>query len=373
MPSQSKIKGQIQYLPLTVIHKHSKNPRLIKDRQFKILTESIHNNPDYFEARPIICSDRTGENVILAGHMRYEAAKKLKLSEVPVFILKGLTEEREREIMIRDNVGNGEWNWDILSVDYDVEQLAEWGLELPDFEVREEVNEDDFNASTNIKTDIKIGDLFHVGVHKLLCGSSSEINDVQRLLDGEKADMIFTDPPYDLEDNYSQNIFDVAKDDCHIFIMNSDRLLIENVNNGYSWFRKFFAVDFRQARLVSNNQPMTRVDLIAEFCKGKTKFNNLYDGFSTLIECSKIHNDNEDVNFGFNQAKRIELPSTFIQHYSNKNELIIDFFGGAGSTMAASEQLGRRCYMMEIDPVNCQIIINRMKEKYNLSVKKIAN
>jgi DNA modification methylase len=190
-------------------------------------------------------------------------------------------------------------------------------------------------------------------------------------MQGEKSDMIFTDPPYDLEDSYSQNIFDSVKEDSHIFIMNSDKLLIENVNNGFNWFRKFFSVDFRQARLVSNNQPMTRVDLIAEFCKGKTKFNNLHDGFSTLIECAKIHNDNEKINFGHKQAKKIELPSTFIQHYSNENELIGDFFGGSGSTMAACEQLNRNCYMMELEPKNCQIILDRMKKCYNLDANKL--
>jgi DNA modification methylase len=186
------------------------------------------------------------------------------------------------------------------------------------------------------------------------------------------SDLIFTDPPFDLEDSYSQNIFDVAKEDSHIFIMNSDRLLIDNVNNGIMWFRKFFAVDFRQARLVSNNQPMTRVDLIAEFCKGKTKFNNTFDGFSTLIECAKIHNSNEAINFGHKQAKKIDLPAKFIEHYSNEGELLVDFFGGSGSTMAACEQMNRRAKLIEYDPKNCQIIIDRMKKCYNLDANKLT-
>jgi DNA modification methylase len=153
--------------------------------------------------------------------------------------------------------------------------------------------------------------------------------------------------------------------------MNSDRLLIDNINNGIKWFRKFFAVDFRLARLVSNNRPMTRVDLIAEFSKGKTKFNNLFDGFSTLITSAKIHNDNSNVNFGHNQAKRVELPAVFIKHYSNKNEVVCDFFGGSGTTMAACEQLDRICYMIENSPEHCQRIINRMETCYNLKAKKV--
>jgi site-specific DNA-methyltransferase (adenine-specific) len=213
--------------------------------------------------------------------------------------------------------------------------------------------------------------MFQVGGHRLLCGDSTDSDQVARLMGGELADMIFTDPPYDLEDNYSGNIFEIVKESCHIFIMNSDKLLIQNVNNGFKWFRKFFAVDFRLARLVDNNQPMTRADFIAEFCKGKTRFKNLYDGFSTLIQCAKISNNNDSINFGHKQAKRVELPATFISHYSEKNEIIVDLFGGSGSTMAAAEQLERKCYMMEFEPKNCQIIINRMKKMYNLEETKL--
>ncbi|MGR4857880.1 DNA methyltransferase [Bacteroides pyogenes] len=154
--------------------------------------------------------------------------------------------------------------------------------------------------------------------------------------------------------------------------MNSDRLLIDNVNNGIQWFRKFFAVDFRIARLVSNNQPMTRVDLIAEFCKGKTRFNNLRDGFSTLIECAKIHNDNEKINFGHKQAKRVDLPGNFIAHYSDPGNLIVDLFAGSGSTIVAALQLGRKCYAQEYAPSNCQIIIDRLKKTFkDIEIKAI--
>ena len=97
------------------------------------LVESIKNNQDYFEARPLILSNRTGELVILGGNQRYEAAKKLGLKQVPTHLIEGLTEEREREIVIRDNVANGEWDWDILANEWDAEELEDWGLDLPSF------------------------------------------------------------------------------------------------------------------------------------------------------------------------------------------------------------------------------------------------
>ena len=358
----------IEVIKISKIHVNTSNPRQIKDDSFKKLVKSLKDFPEMMNIRPIVCNK---DMMILGGNMRYEAAKAAGWKEIPVNIVE-LSEEKQREFIIKDNVSGGEWDWDILLKEWDTCQIEEWGLDVPkNFRLQNNVEEDNYEIQDGIKTDIVLGDLFQIGKHRLLCGDSTKKQDVDKLIESKKADLIFTDPPYDLEDSYSQYIFDSAKDDCHIFIMNSDRLLVENVNNGIKWFRKFFAVDFRLARLVSNNQPMTRIDLIAEFCKGKTKFNNLYDGFSTLIECAKIHNNNEEVNYGHKQAKRIELPATFINHYSVEKELVFDFFGGSGTTMAACEQLNRICYMMEFTPENCQRIINRMEKIYNLKAIKI--
>lgn len=359
--------GQIEGLP--------KNPRFIKDDKFKDLVKSLGESPEMLKLRELIVVPHEGRFIIIAGNMRYRAAMELGMEELPCKILPQDTPvEKLREYTIKDNSNYGAWDMDMLGNEWDTELLSGWGLDIDweSDEGKKEVIEDDFDVNAdNVKTDIVPGDLFEIGSHRLLCGDSTDSDQVAKLMNGAKADLIFTDPPYDLEDNYSHNIFNSAKEDCHIFIMNSDRLLIDNVINGLQWFRKFFAVDFRQARLVSNNQPMTRVDIIAEFNKGKTKFNNLKDGFSTLIECAKIHNDNEKINFGHKQAKKIELPSNFIQHYSKDGELVTDLFGGSGSTMAACEQLNRRCYMMEYDPKSCQIIIDRMKKVYQLESIKI--
>lgn len=123
----------MQYRKLTELKKLDNNPRTIKKQDMDKLVESIKNNQDYFEARPLILSNRTGELVILGGNQRYEAAKKLGLKQVPTHLIEGLTEEREREIVIRDNVANGEWDWDILANEWDAEELEDWGLDLPSF------------------------------------------------------------------------------------------------------------------------------------------------------------------------------------------------------------------------------------------------
>lgn len=124
-----KPKIQIEYRKLDELKKLENNPRTIKKKDFETLKESIKNNQDYFEARPLILSDRTGELVIIAGNQRFEAAKSLKMTEVPTVLLQGLTAERERELIIRDNINNGDWNFDELLNGWDVDMLSKWGLD----------------------------------------------------------------------------------------------------------------------------------------------------------------------------------------------------------------------------------------------------
>lgn len=118
---------EIIYRKIEDLKKLGNNPRTISEEQMRILKESIHSNPDYFEARPIILSDRTGELVIIAGNQRYDASVELGLSDVPTVLLHGLTEEREREIIIRDNVNNGTWDEKLLK-EWNAESLMDWGL-----------------------------------------------------------------------------------------------------------------------------------------------------------------------------------------------------------------------------------------------------
>lgn len=123
---------KIQYLPISHLILNKDNPRLIRDANFKRLIKSLRDCPELFEARPCICSNRTGKNVIIGGNMRYLAAKELKYKEVPVIIMAGLTPDQEREIAIKDNGETfGEWDFDLLS-GWDDLPLADWGVDLPE-------------------------------------------------------------------------------------------------------------------------------------------------------------------------------------------------------------------------------------------------
>jgi DNA modification methylase len=174
------------------------NPRLIKDDKFKKLVQSVKDFPEMLDIRPIVVN---ADMVVLGGNMRLKACKEAGLKEVPIIMADKLTEDQQREFLIKDNVSGGEWDWDILANEWEVEQLEEWGLDIPvNFEVELEAEEDDFAVPEGgIETDIVLGDLFEIGEHRLLCGDSTDSDSVAKLMNGEKADMAHNDPPYGMK------------------------------------------------------------------------------------------------------------------------------------------------------------------------------
>lgn len=144
-------KFKVVYRPLDSLKQLENNPRYIKKEDFERLCASVQNNPELFEAQPIILSNRTGENVIIAGNQRYKAAIEVGLREVPTILLEGLTEAKEREIIIRTNVQNGKWDWDILASEAwgSVNELQDWGVECSFLEHDEATDLDDFFEEVN--------------------------------------------------------------------------------------------------------------------------------------------------------------------------------------------------------------------------------
>lgn len=148
---------KIEKLPINQLHVNPKNPRLIKDAAFHNLVKSLSDCPELFDARPCICSNRTGENIIMGGNMRYLAAKELKHKTVPAIIMPGLTEAQEREITIKDNGTEfGEWNFDILSNEWSDLPLDDWGINLPGEPVTEKLEYKEINLKPYRKSHILI-------------------------------------------------------------------------------------------------------------------------------------------------------------------------------------------------------------------------
>ena len=173
------------------------NPRIIKDYKFKKLVKSIQDFPQMLQLRPIVVNE---DNVVLGGNMRLKACKEAGLKEVYIIQAKDLTEEQQREFIVKDNVGFGEWDWDILANEWDVAQLEDWGLDGFPFEEEVlEAKEDDYTEPDKIKVDVVLGDLIEIGEHRLLCGDSTDSDQVAKLMNGEKADLGHNDPPYGMK------------------------------------------------------------------------------------------------------------------------------------------------------------------------------
>jgi DNA modification methylase len=187
----------IETVKLSEVKTNPNNPRLIKDDKFAKLVASIKSFPDMLKIRPIVVNS---DMIVLGGNMRLKACKEAGLKEVPIIRADNLTEDQQREFIIKDNVGFGEWEWEMIKADWDVQELAEWGLDIPEFETTElEAVDDDYEMPDQVETDIVIGDLFEIGEHRLLCGDSTDSDAVDRLMNGEKADMAHNDPPYGMK------------------------------------------------------------------------------------------------------------------------------------------------------------------------------
>ena len=350
------------------------NPRQITDDEMGKLKNSIN---EFGYIAPIIVNKHN--NHIIGGNQRYEALKSLGYTDVDVVFVDEPDLNREKALNIALNKISGEWDFVKLADIIDELELNDFDIPLTGFDEQElenfyieeenpkehepvEVAEDDYDEPDDLEVTVQTGDMYILGNHRLMCGDSTKKEDVALLMEGKQADMVFTDPPYDLEDNYSTIIFKNTKANAEIFIMTNERKLAHIIVKYDKYFRRLFAVDFKVAHLINSNAPMTQVDFIGHFRKEPpTTFNNLNDHFTTLIESPKTSKTQEH-NFNHKHCKNITLPSEFIKHFSNEKENILDLFGGSGSTMIACEQLNRNCYMMELSPHYCQVIIDRWEQ-----------
>lgn len=229
-----KVEHAVEYKPLDELCHLERNPRKISKENMEKLVKSIKANPDYFEARPIICSDRTGKLVIIAGNQRLRAAKTAGLSEVPVVVLHGLSEEREREITIRDNVELGEWDFDMLESDWDAEDLQEWGVD--EFKPHKEIIEDEPDPIDEENTYSVVGDIYRLGDHLVFCGSFDDDEKVRKLFGDKQATCTFTDPPYNVAyksaDGKSIKNDKMAREDFLDFLSRAFNVVAENTAAG---------------------------------------------------------------------------------------------------------------------------------------------
>ena len=413
---------QTKSVKISEIKPNPNNPRLIKDDKFAKLVKSVKDFPEMLTIRPIVVNS---DMIILGGNMRFRACKEAGLKEIPVIIAEGLTEQQQKEFLIKDNVSGGEWDWDMLANEWDTEQLEDWGLDLPlDVSVQQlEAEEDDYEIPNEINTDIVLGDLFEIGEHRLLCGDSTQVDTWQKVMNEKLCDMVMTDPPYNVDyqggtglkimnDKMENNTF-------YQFLYDFYTALGSYTKKGGAWYvwhtdneRINFTKAFKEAGMyftqcliwVKNSLVLGRLDYHKKhetclygwkegaahyFTSERTHTTVIEDTInvnkltkdemkkmlnemlsdktkSTIIHCDKPHRSAEHPTM-----KPILLLAPLIQNSSKENEIVADGFLGSGSTMVASHQLKRKCYGMELDPKYCQVIIDRMIKLDNtLTVKR---
>jgi DNA modification methylase len=361
----------IEWVKTKDIIPNENNPRILKDDKFKKLVQSIKDFPEMLEIRPIVVNN---EMMILGGNMRWKAIQEIGIKEIPIIKAENLTEEQQREFLIKDNVGFGEWDWDALANDWNPEELNEWGLDVPNMDLTElEAEDDNFEEPENVETDIVLGDLFEIGEHRLLCGDSTDSDSVARLMDGQKADMVFTDPPYGIKvvqgdsvggnklakaNSYSEIIGDDTTDTAREFYNTCISLGMENfIIWGGNYFTDFLAPSM--CWIVwdkENTGNFADVELAwTSFDKGAKLYKWQWNGM--------IRKGDKNIE-GKTRVHPTQKPVGLFGDIFNDFQFKICFDGflGSGSTMVASHQLKRKCYGMELDPKYCQVIIDRMKK-----------
>ena len=353
------------------------NPRIIKDDKFKKLVKSIQDFPQMLELRRIV---RDENEVVLGGNMRLKACVEAGLKDVPVKQAKELSEDQKKEFIVKDNVGYGEWDWDDLANNWNVEDLTEWGLDIPNFEPEVlEAEEDDYAVPDGgVETDIVLGDLFEIGEHRLLCGDSTDSDQVEKLMNGQKADMVFTDPPYgmNLDADFSKMGSDTIKAGRkHENIENDDKQFDPSII--FTFFNYcddiiLFGADYYSDYIPNKNE--------GSWLIWDKRVEDKYDkiigsAFETIFSKRKVKREiirYEYVSWANRMAdkvngikphptmKPIGMLNILLDKF--KGNFIVDLFLGSGSIMAASHQLKRKCYGMEFDPKYCQVIVDRMKK-----------
>lgn len=372
-------------MKLTDILPNPENPRVLRDEKFAKLKQSIQEFPKMMSLRPIVI-DNMG--MILGGNMRYRALQDLGFKEIPDNWVKRadeLTAEEKQRFIIADNVGFGEWDWDELANNWDIEELGEWGLDVPNFEDEAlEAKEDDFSVPDGgIDTDIVLGDLFEIGEHRLLCGDSGNSDDVEKLMNGHLADICFTDPPYGVayvgktKDALTIESDDVSPDklkdyvtawfSCVDLAVREGAYLLATVPAGplhlifaqdwldRGWLRQIMVWNKSSMVMGHSEYHYKHEPILFGWKPGGERLKNTDRTKTTVWEFDKPSANREHPTM-----KPIPMWAYGITNHSKAGDIAYEPFGGSGTAMVAAHQLNRKCYGMELDPKYCQVIVDRM-------------
>ena len=379
---------------------HPKNPRQISKEQFQHLEGLIAKFG--FIDRPIVNSD----NTIICGHQRIRILKKMKIKTVECWVPdQPLSDEDVEELLIRHNLNQGSFDYDILANVFEPLDLLKWGFTEDELQVKDpekiEADDDGYEEELPDEPKTKPGDIYDLGRHRLICGSAAIYNDIEKVLGSELIDLVITDPPYNVaykgrtkqriaiqNDDLSNEDFESLLRDFYVnafvFMKEGAGIYVFHAESEGERFRRFF----REANL---KMTQCLIWLKNSFVLGRRDYQCQHE---PVLFGGKEYSDHDPVLYGWKEGEKhrwynnrkqttllkfdrpqrnaehpimkpIPLIGYLINNSSKNDDLIFDFFLGSGTTLIAAEQLNRRCFGCELDPKYCDVIVDRYK-KYKL-------
>jgi len=400
----------IVYVKISDLKPSEYNPRKADKKQCEDLDKSIE---EFGLVEPMVVNKAKGrENIIIGGHFRVRRAKKKGFKEVPVVYVDIPDIKREKELNLRLNKNTGEWDFDLLA-NFDEELLENVGFENLGEIFQTEVEEDDVPELAKDEPESKIGEVYQLGRHRLMCGDATKTEDVEKLMDGKKADMVFTDPPYNVKyegktsdklkisnDSFKtkmafyQFLYEsisamrpFVKGDVYICMSSSELHTLQKafVDCGGHWSTFIIWVKnhftFGRSNYQRQYEPILYgwFDGSSHYWSGNRKLGdvvkqedaNIDDDGNVWVRADNVSTDvweidRPSVSKQHPTMKPVKLCTRGITNSSKRGDIVLDTFGGSGSTLIACEQTKRTCYMMELDPRYCDVI----KKRYNNFIKK---
>ena len=372
---------QIKTVSVEKLIPYVKNSRTHSDGQVAQIAASIK---EFGWTNPILVD---GESGVIAGHGRLLAARKLGQKEVPVIELAHMTESQKRAYVIADNQLAMNAGWDTTLLSLELADLKEQGFEMDvlGFDPKEldkllepeqvdGLTDEDAVPEAPVEPKTKLGDIYQLGNHRLMCGDSTSIDAVEKLMDGQKADMVFTDPPYGVDykgiNNDDRggleellrgsfgNYFATSKSGAACYVFHSDKC----ADIFHQVFREFFHFS-SMIIWAKNSLTLSRTDYQSQHepCLYGWMKDGSHSFYGDRKQVSVWKFDKERVE-GHTTPKPVALIERALQNSSKGGDVVSDLFGGSGSTMIACEKLGRQARMMELDPKYCDVIVKRWED-----------
>lgn len=397
---------QIQFVPIELLEYNDgqipgvpENPRTREDSKQRNLEKSIEELPEMTIARAALCFPYKGRYVVIGGNRRLEAQGALKRKEVPIIALPENTPvEKLRRIALLDNESTGQTDWAKLAKDWSKDEIRAWNIETPKGWFNElpkrNIQEDDI-SKVKAKQRCHPGDIWQLGDHRLMCGDSTKASMIQELLSGEKVDLYITDPPYNVayegktkdvltiqndemnDDSFRDflvNAFmaadSVLKEGASFYIWHADR---EGYNFRYAvkhcgWLMKQCLIWSKNVMVIGRQDYQWK----HEPCLYGWKAGASHNWYSDRKQTTVLEFNKPNRNAEHPTMKPIELFAYQIQNSSQKGDIVLDSFGGSGTSIIACEQVNRKCYMMELVPHYCDVILARWEQFTGKKAKKIS-